>query len=74
MNIILEKKNTIFHLKKISDSELIYIDATFLTAKNYYQLLNILVKDMQYGKNIPHMSEISKDLNIEINMNKKKLV
>ena len=47
LNIILEKKNTIFHLKKISDSELIYIDATFLTAKNYYQLLNILVKDMQ---------------------------
>lgn len=45
---------SIFLLKKLEVSELIYIDATFRTSpKNFYLLLNIIVKDNQSGLNIP---------------------
>lgn len=45
---------TIFQLKKLAESDLIYIDATFRASpRNYYQLLNIISNDKQSGINIP---------------------
>ena len=45
---------SIFQLKKLAESNLIYMDGTFRTCpKNYYQLFNIIAKDKQTGKNIP---------------------